>query len=430
MKKKVVLILAIACLIVVAMLPAFSSCTKRENVLKVLSWDEYLDETLIDEFEAYYQEVTGQKVKVEYQTTSTNETMYSKIATKQSDYDVLCPSDYMVEKMYKENLLIELEADLGEGVEDYRKNISPLFTNPEGKFKTVPASYVCAYMWGTMGIVYNRDVISTETIKAQGWDILFNSAYKGKIDMKNSVRDSYVPAAIYAFKNEILAGTMTIAQAINNTERLSEVKKVLIEQRAIVHGYEVDNGKTTIIEGGTDLLLQWSGDAVYTLSEELQEETLGKGKAKNLAYYVPISNPDEPVDPSLPKHAEGSNLWCDYWVIPKYAQNLTAANLWINFMCKDESAIANMDYIGYTTAVATDAIFEYAQYDETLDIDEDRYALADLSYFFTTQEGANAVYTDIVQFPAKYIVDKCEVMLDFGSKTQAITDMWNEVRAA
>lgn len=415
MKKKVVLILAIACLIVIALLPTFASCTKRENVLKVLSWEEYIDEELISEFETYYFEMTGKKVRVDYQTLATNEMMYSKIATKQSDFDVVCPSDYMVEKMYKEGLLVELEKDLGEDVVDYRQNISPLFTDPNGKFKTVPASYVCAYMWGTMGIVYNRDAISTESIKAQGWGALFNSAYSGKIHMKDSVRDSYVAAAMYAFKDEIAAGTMTVSEAINKTDDFSKVKQLLIQQKAIVYGYETDNGKTDIIEGKTDLLLQWSGDAVYTLSEELQFDVLGEGNTVNLAYYAP---------------EEGGNLWCDYWVIPKYAQNLSAANLWINFMCKDESAIANMDYIGYTTAVASDAVFDYAQYDETVDIDEDRYAVADLSYFFTTQEGADAVYTDIIQFPAANIVEKCEVMLDFGPKTQAITDMWVEVKAS
>ena len=101
MKRKVVLILAIVCLVSLLIIPGLAGCTKRENVLKVLSVAEYIDPEQITAFEKYYKEITGEKITVKYQEADTNELMYAKIATKNSDYDVLCPSDYMVERMYK-----------------------------------------------------------------------------------------------------------------------------------------------------------------------------------------------------------------------------------------------------------------------------------------------------------------------------------------
>ena len=199
MKRKVVLILAIVCLVSLLIIPGLAGCTKRENVLKVLSVAEYIDPEQITAFEKYYKEITGEKITVKYQEVDTNELMYAKIATKNSDYDILCPSDYMVERMHKENLLLDLAEDLGENVEDYRKNVSSFITNENGLFASISSKYSCAYMWGTMGIVYNREKIPTSEIATQGWGSLWNSKYSGKIQMKDSVRDSYAAAALYTF---------------------------------------------------------------------------------------------------------------------------------------------------------------------------------------------------------------------------------------
>ena len=422
MKRKVVLILAIVCLVSLLIIPGLAGCTKRENVLKVLSVAEYIDPEQITAFEKYYKEITGEKITVKYQEVDTNELMYAKIATKNSDYDILCPSDYMVERMHKENLLLDLAEDLGENVEDYRKNVSSFITDENGLFASISSKYSCAYMWGTMGIVYNREKIPTSEISSQGWGSLWNSKYSGKIQMKDSVRDSYAAAALYTFKNTASAhydATMTIAQALNatNDSQLEIVKKMLIAQSPYVYGYEVDTGKTDIVLGDSDLLLQWSGDAVYTLSEEHMDDC---GKYPDLAYYVP---------------EEGANVWCDYWVIPAYAGNKRAADLWINFMCSDEAAIANMDYIGYTSAIASQATFDYAiDYADCMEdgvsIDEDRYTNVDLSYFFSTiEEAKTPVFTDIVQFPSKDIVDRCAVMVDYGDKNETIQNLWYAVKS-
>lgn len=422
MKRKVVLILAIVCLVSLLILPGLAGCTKRENVLKVLSVAEYIDSEQITAFEKYYKEITGEKITVKYQEVDTNELMYAKIATKKSDYDILCPSDYMVERMHRENLLLDLSEDLGEGVEDYRKNVSSFITDENGLFSSISSKYSCAYMWGTMGIVYNRGKIPTSEITTQGWGALWNSKYSGKIQMKDSVRDSYAVASLYTFKNPASAhfnASMSIAAALNATsaEQLDLVKNTLVAQSPYVYGYEVDQGKSDIVKGESDLLLQWSGDAVFTLSEEHLSEYSDQ---PDLAYYVP---------------EEGSNVWCDYWVIPAYAGNTRAANLWINFMCSDDAAIANMDYVGYTSAVATNATFEYASdyadcKENGVSIDEDRYVDTDLSYFFTNVEAAkDPVFTDIIQFPSKEIVDRCAVMIDFGDKNETIQNLWYTVKS-
>ncbi len=436
MKKKVVLILTIVCLVAISIIPLLTSCSKRENKLLILTIDEYLNEDLIESFETYYKEITGESITVEVSYTPTNEEMYSKIAMSKADYDVIVPSDYMVEKMQGLDLLLKLDSSLGEDVNgsaivDYRKNVSPYLTSDV--FAKSSTEYSCAYMWGTLGIVYNRDKVSTETIKTKGWETLWDPSYK--IQMKDSVRDTTAVAAIYTYKAELLAGTVSVNDVINYTDdaQLSEIQANLITQKKYpnFYGYETDNGKTDVVEGKSDILLQWSGDAVYTLSDEHIEEVLGANTtAPSLAYYVP---------------SEGSNVWCDYWVIPKYAVNTKAANLWINYMCSDEAAVASMDYIGYTSAIATQETFNYAnaaltyanENESEADAiarltseDSDRFMYCDLSYFFTTIEASKNVFTDYVQYQPKSVLANCAVMRDFGETTQKMQDMWTNVKNA
>lgn len=443
MKKKVVLILMIVCLFCLTITPLFSGCTKRENKLLILTIDEYLNEDLIEEFQDYYKAVTGESVKVEVAYTPTNEEMYSKVAMNKADYDIIVPSDYMVEKMYNANLLLKLSDDLGtdingNAIEDYRKNVSPYLTGDTFKSFDEVNNYACAYMWGTLGIVYNREKISTEEIKEKGWASLFPETNPGyKIQMKDSVRDTVAAAAIFTYTEQLKNGTVDINDVINYTDatHLAEIKANLIKQKKLKDidvfvGYETDNGKTDVVEGSSDVLLQWSGDAVYTLSDEHYEEVLGEDEGPNIAYYVPT---------------EGANVWCDYWVIPKYSVNTKAANLWINFMCSDKAAIDSMDYIGYTSSIATEATLEYAnaaicwaEDDETEEaaitrltkLDSDRFMYEDLSYFFVGIEGSDNMFIDYVQYPPKSLILNCAVMRDFGSTTQAMQDMWVEVKNA
>ena len=267
---------------------------EEEDVINLDSGDIFSDKSMIEEFEDWYYKTYGKKVKVEYSTYGTNEDLYNQI-TLGDRFDLVCPSDYMCMKMIGEGMAEPLSKDFFDtSIEEnyYAKGVSPYIKN---LMETTQidgekwSDYSAAYMWGTMGIVYNREKIPTSEISSQGWGSLWNSKYSGKIQMKDSVRDSYAAAALYTFKNTASAhydATMTIAQALNATtdSQLEVVKNILIAQSPYVYGYEVDTGKTDIVLGDSDLLLQWSGDAVYTLSEEHMDEC---EQYPDLAYYVP-----------------------------------------------------------------------------------------------------------------------------------------------
>ncbi|MDE6189328.1 MAG: extracellular solute-binding protein [Clostridia bacterium] len=454
MKRKITTILVLITIIAALTLPILlTGCTPRENVLKVYNWSEYIGEDVISQFEEYYYEITGQKIKVKYDMFDENELMYAQIKTTQADYDVICPSDYMVEKLIKENLLLKLAPDLNElgnfdeEIEDYRDGISDLFKSGEDsyfKFDYDEESgeynlYSRTYMTGTMGILYavDSDLYENssygeyssmqEYVEANGWAVLWDKAFDQNIMMKNSLRDSYAIGAIYTLLNErskYYNPSLTPAQAQNATddETVKKIEEYLINQKPIISGYENDEGKELIIEGDIDLTLQWAGDAVYAM-DSLQEEL---GITRELAYFVPY---------------EGSNLFSDAWCIPKYAGNVTAANLWINFMCRPDIAIENMDYIGYTSGVATEEIYEYIL-DNWASDDEENAIKADLTHFFgescefADETGKVIVYIDEddynafeAQFFSSEVLERCAVMRDFGDRTSVMNRMWRNVKS-
>lgn len=432
---------AVACavfVVVLLVLPvAMGGFTPREDILKVYNVSEYLGEDVIDEFQEYYKEITGRDIIVQYTTFDENEVMFSKIMMSKTDYDVVCPSDYLIEKMIAAGLLNELapQGQLGEDlngnpIEDYRDNISPLLTSKGGYFHYDPEDkYSRAYMWGTMGVLYATGIYDPdpekerEILEQKGWGVLWDTDFAKRIEMKMSMRDTFVAGAAYAFLNSDSptfdpARKMTVEEAINNTYDIEPIRQVLLDQKKIVYGYENDNGKSNIILGKTDMLLQWSGDATYAMGD-LQEEL---GYSRDLNYFVPL---------------EGSNLFCDAWVVPKYARNTFAANLWINFMCRPDIAIENMDFTGYTSAVATPEVLEWCQgyYDENdefVPYTEDDYPIADLSYFFqdgkyTFGDSAKGIYVFDVAYPDLTIIDRCAVMRDYGARTSIMDNLWNSI---
>lgn len=406
MKRLVTLLLVTALLAI--MIPSLFACTPRERVLKILNWEDYIGEDVIEDFKQYYYEMTGEKIKVLYDATETNENMLSVIAVGQSDYDVICPSDYMIEKMVKENLLLEINQNLGNDINgnpitNYMELASDFTTgrdfDPTGK-------YSVGYMWGTMGILYNtKHITNPDDVKS--WSALWNSAYTGKILMKDSVRDSFLVASIYAHKAELDAAraTMTpeeyaaeVTRVINDTttQGITITKNALINQKPYLRGFEVDTGKQDMIDATAWLSLQWAGDAVYSISEN-----------SDLAYVIP---------------EEGSNLFFDGWVIPKYAGNKRAAELFINFMSKPSTAIANMDYIGYTSVISSQEIIDY------LNDTYSEYPAIDLSYFFG--DAGTSVKADPNMYPTQDVIYRLGVMRDFGDAESDIASMWNLVKSS
>ncbi len=270
-----------------------------QKTISVYNWGLYIDPNVLDMFE----EETG--IKVQYDEFSTNEDMYIKVKSGGSKYDIIIPSDYMIEKMIKEDMLAELNFD---NIPNYA-NVDDQFKNlaydPDGKY-SVP------YMWGTVGIVYNKTMVE-EPITS--WNALWDEKYKKQIFMLDSPRDSIGVALKlmgYGFNAE-------------NTEQLEIAKEKLIEQRPLVLSYVVDEVRDAMLAGEAAMALVWSGEGMYlTWNDE------------NLEYVIP---------------EEGSNIWFDSIVIPKDAPHKEEAEAFINFLCRPDIAKLNVEEIGYATPI-------------------------------------------------------------------------------
>lgn len=383
--------------------------TKTQNVLVIGNWAEYIADGVIDDFKKYYKEITGKNITIKYDDTfTTTEDMFNKVSGRQH-YDILCPSEYTVEKLIKRNMLVELKKELGKDkngnvIEDYRKNITPLFAN-KADFDD-ELKYCIPYMWSTIGISYNQEEVEKygDLKDVDSWDILWNENYKGRIKMKNSVRDMYIITMIKNNKEALLNGTKDIKNVINDysPESLKAFEKLIKEQRNIRAGWEDNEGKMDIIEGTICALPQWSGDAMWSAEHNA---AINPNKANNVSYSIP---------------KEGTNIFFDLFVIPNTARNTEAANLFINFICKPEIAIRNTDYIGYATCVADQKVMDYLN--ETYK--DDFSDTTDLSYLFNLPN-ADKVHVNPNQFPHKSIIDKSAIMKDIPEEIeQKVLEIW------
>ena len=300
------------CLVtIVSTLTGCGSSGKYPNgKVYVLNWGEYIDDETIKMFE----EETG--IEVIYEEFETNETMYPKLEAGAANYDVVCPSDYMIQKMVDNDMLAELNwdnmpnatANIGA---DYYKQ-SQAF-DPENKY-SVP------YCWGTVGILYNTTMVDEPVTS---WSILWDEQYKDSILMQESVRDLFMVALK-------LKG-----YSMNSTDEteLNEAKDLLIEQKPLVQAYVIDQVRDKMIGNEAALGVIYSGEAIYTQREN-----------PDLAYVIP---------------EEGTNVWIDSWVIPKNAENKENAEKFIDFMCRADIALMNFEYITYSTPnTAAQALIE------------------------------------------------------------------------
>lgn len=370
----------------------------RAHTLKVYNWADYIDEDLIPEFEQWYKENTGEEVHVLYQTFDINEVMLTKIETGHEDYDVVCPSEYIIERMLKNDLLLPLDRNFG-SVPDYTKNVSPFAVE---KFDEMSAGgrrasdYAVGFMWGTTGVMYNKAFVKKE--EAETWGILWDPRYEGRILMKDAVRDVYGSLMMYIRQDEIKSGRATREHVMNDASdaSLKLFEDTMLQAKKNFAGWEVDFGKERMIQGKAWANITWSGDAMWALDEV--------GDEIELDYVVPV---------------EGSNVWFDGWVIPKFAKNVKAANWFINFMCTSENALRNMDAIGYVSVISTPEVLE-AKIDDSLD------ETIDLSYFFG--EDADSVKVNAIQYPDAKVIERCALMHDAGNRTEAMLDMWSRIK--
>ncbi len=292
--KKLAMLLAVVLLVL-----SVSACADSgKTVLRVYNWGEYIDESVLKDFEKQYP-----NVRVQYETYTDNEIMYTKIKNSSTKYDILIPSDYMIERLIQEDMLAPLNF---ENIPNYNlidARYKNLAFDPENKY-SVP------YMWGTLGILYDKTQIQEEHFT---WQMLFDERYAGSVLMKKDMRDALgvsLKSLGYSFNS-------------TNEAELQAARERLSAQASSVLGYVNDDGMDKMIAGEAPMALMYSGDGAYCISEN-----------ENLDFAIP---------------EDGSNLFFDSMVIPANSENKALAEEFINFMCETEIALRNAEEIGYST---------------------------------------------------------------------------------
>lgn len=507
MKKSFVVIVAVMLLCVLALYAACEPIQENVDELVVYNWADYIYD-YEDDFKAYYKSLTGRDIKVTYVTFDTNETMLTKILNGDSIVDVMCPSEYAIQKLLEQDMLLEMNY-FGEA-EDYidtsslngyvhnSGNVDAQFVqkidevfgsvqvNGADGAKTVKMSdYFVPYMYGTLGILYNKvyfeelGIYDRETLNKANWGILFNDdgsgnmlsdGLTGRIYMKDSIRDSYAATVFYMLERGMLDGlTVTDKNSANYGKLYTELSMgdmintvddqlielcgdVLKTQKDQLYGYEVDFGKNELIQGIAYVDLAWSGDALYAVEESWDDDYIdpmleydeGESGGYTLGYYVP--------------HDSG-NIWFDGWVIPKTCpdSHLQAAKIFINFLNELYVAANNMMEIGYTSAVDGEKVKNDAEcreilaqgyyvYGEDWEItDEDGNVLSQEDcdyaswqefedYFFNNFDpidDSNWRYPFEIMAGNEYNrgIEELGVMRDFGANNYKVSTMWEDVRS-
>ena len=453
----------------------------------------YYDSDMMAQFVDYMNEKyedEGLKFDYIYDTFDTPETCYNELMTGKSNYDVINVSDYMVQKMMSHDLIqpiFKVREDTEEAYDNISSYMSKylwgeddsIFNNIYAKklnyvdgedpydYKKCLADYSVPYMWGTVGIMYNYDFYegSHEEIDDEfsSWEVLYGDFAKNSFSIKDSVRDVYAVSILHAYHDEIVELEDKYLNIKNpNVEKFNEklteifnscdeetiarVKEDMLKLKDNAFGFEVDSGKTDMVSGekiGANLA--WSGDAAWAIYQAETENGV------ELAFEVP---------------EEGSNIWFDAWCIPTVANNPGYALDFIEFMSEPTQAIANMDYVGYTTGTAGDDVLSYVieNYDvraEEEDYPDEEYEEYDLTYFFedsleeydiedailhawtvdtevTYEELINGEMEEVsyaiqarmlkAQFPKYEQLSHLCVMDDYGKQNEKVLDMWQSVR--
>lgn len=325
--KKLLTVILVLCVLIPA-----GAALAEDKVIYVYNWYDYIDESVLEQFE----QETG--IRVEYTCFTTNEDMIIELEVNPSGYDVVFPSDYIVERMIGRDMLAPLDWSKLPNAKAYTRDklLNPSY-DPQN-------AYSVPYMWGTLGILYNTTMVD-EADEVDSWEILWNTKYKNNVFMLDSIRD-----------------TMCVALAllgydINTTDRaeLEAARDKLIEQKQLgmVRAYQVDQIKDRMVAGDAALAVMWSGDAEYAV--ELNED---------LAYVIPW---------------QGSNIWVDPMVVPKNAPHYDYAMQFIDFLCRPDIAQKNCEEIGYCSpnTGAVELMGEEYQQNEILNPTDEDVELCD-----------------------------------------------------
>ncbi len=407
--KKRLVLTVLAIVTVCTLAPALAACNTATgglmgggaDTLVIYNWEDYIDTGLLDEFAAYYREVTGRSLSITYSTFDTNETMLTQVMRGETAVDVVCPSEYAIERLMRANLLANQTKLVAKFSADYPEAFSNLANVNQTVLDKIGETfgsmdingvsydmrdYMVPYMWGTLGLLYNTKIISEEELEEYGWGMLWNESgnpdLENMILMKDSVRDSYAAVVFYMEEYGLLPDgisetygkpfkELTANELINCTDKalLDAAEKLLTEQRERISGYEVDFGKDDMINEIVYLDLAWSGDALWAVEEsEYDEET----DTYQLGYYVP----------------EKSNIWYDGWAILESSDSKLAAMMFIDYMCSPEAGARNIGYIGYTSAVDQETMkYDYDAAQALLEVEYLWYANAEECEVYDDGEG-------------------------------------------
>lgn len=455
--RKTFKLLIFVSMLAIVLLPTLFACnttvgtiSKDGDELVVYNWEDYIDLDILDEFCEYYEDVTGRPLSITYSTFDTNETMMTKILKGDANVDLICPSEYAIQKLLvagclvdAKNLYGKLNANYGGEYGDFLPNLTSIYNYLDDMesvdkmencavepsvlkkivdtFSSIKAAdgntyampnYMVPYMWGTLGILYNRNYISPEEVEEYGWGVLWNVQENEDIEnmilMKDSVRDTYAAALYYMYQYDLLpeqCKSLSIQELMDCTDKelFDAAERVLTEQRDHISGYEVDFGKDDMINEIVYVDFAWSGDALWAIEEsDYDEET----EEYMLDYYAPECC---------------TNVWYDGWAIPTCVNNKLAAMMFIDYMCNPDCAIRNSMEIGYTSAANKNilrsnddvlAILEENEYDP-----ED-----DFSEFFDDERR----YPNIED---EDVYAKLGVMKDFGDNTEVLVQMWQRAKS-
>ena len=398
----------IGLLLVIALIGALSaslfacSSTPRDEILKIYMPGDYIDEDMVEQFESWYLEETGKKVSVQIELFEKVEDIQRSVEQGKADYDLLCPSDYMVEYLIRKNLLKKVDKEIIDVEEEGLFREQYLETSRE--FDPT-LEYAVPYMYGTLGLVYDLRKTGGQITS---WSDLFGS-HNYKVSIKDSPRDAYAAACLYNARASLrgLTGTAqkSAVQAVfedTKTETVTAAKNTL---KGVPDGtvWDTDDVKFAMANNTSNVAvaLMWSCDAGYVMND--YEDSNGRMQTgnRNLWYVVP---------------EEGGNVYIDCFVISKYAKNELAANYFLKFLCEEETAIANSEYAGAVSPVkaAYDALWE--DYN-----DPENEMLAD------SDPAWREMFLETM-FPSDETLNRCGVMKDFGSGQSNVDKMWSAVK--
>ncbi len=345
----------------IMMIGLFSGCKFGKDVvtLNVYNWGEYISDGSDDlmDVNAQFEKAFG--VRINYKTYESNESMYTLLESGAAEYDVVIPSDYMIGKMIQEGMLAKLNYDNIPNYKYIDEQYKNLTYDPNNEY-SVP------YTWGTVGIFYNKKYVKEEDL-AQGWDILWDKDYAGKIYMFDNARDSFA----------IALKKLGYSMNTTNAKEWEKAYEELAKQKPLVQGYFMDQvfQKMTNEEGW--LAPYYSGDGANMIT--------GDDGNENIGYFVP---------------EEGTNLFVDAMCVLKTSENKELAEKYINFMCRPDVATANAEYICYSTP-HTEALNQ---------IDEE-------------------IRNNLMFYPKKEVVEKAEVYITLPEDTLKLQkELWIQLK--